>query len=292
MTTILHPGAPHPLPRPRRASPGLSSPGLPSHHPDPVASRLAAGAAAALVRARSRKRARSPRSSPAPAWRRPGLTRRRPALSPSCMGWIRADPARRAAAPRPHRGTAHFVGRWRARFGARQRPVHRVRETLEGSGPGDWQAVCTLAGAVRAASSSGASPPMMPGGPGSGQARAVERLSPTHAAMRARAFALRDGFADVLGGLYLREELEGSEPRWSAPGPRGGPKSAPAPGPDLHPLRPRNPKVMRSRAYVSSTLRPVRRTSAGTSAPVCPNRRSEPRRTEPARPRARAHRRQ
>lgn len=35
--------------------------------------------------------------------------------------------------------------------------------------------------------------------------------------MRARAFALRDTFADVLGGLYLREEMEGhtgsSEPR-------------------------------------------------------------------------------
>lgn len=31
--------------------------------------------------------------------------------------------------------------------------------------------------------------------------------------MRARAFALRDGFADVLGGLYLREELDGAEER-------------------------------------------------------------------------------
>lgn len=30
--------------------------------------------------------------------------------------------------------------------------------------------------------------------------------------MRARAFALRDGFADVLGGLYLREELEDDRP--------------------------------------------------------------------------------
>lgn len=31
-------------------------------------------------------------------------------------------------------------------------------------------------------------------------------------AMRARGFALRDGFADVLGGMYLAEELQGSEP--------------------------------------------------------------------------------
>ncbi len=30
--------------------------------------------------------------------------------------------------------------------------------------------------------------------------------------MRARAFALRDGFADVLGGLYLREEIEDDRP--------------------------------------------------------------------------------
>lgn len=31
--------------------------------------------------------------------------------------------------------------------------------------------------------------------------------------MRARAFSLRDGFADVLGGLYLTEELQGTETR-------------------------------------------------------------------------------
>ena len=37
--------------------------------------------------------------------------------------------------------------------------------------------------------------------------------------MRARAFALRDLFADVLGGLYLREEIE--EDRRSAPEPAG-----------------------------------------------------------------------
>lgn len=30
--------------------------------------------------------------------------------------------------------------------------------------------------------------------------------------MRARAFSLRDGFADVLGGLYLREEIEDARP--------------------------------------------------------------------------------
>jgi hypothetical protein len=34
--------------------------------------------------------------------------------------------------------------------------------------------------------------------------------------MRARAFTLRDGFADVLGGLYLREELDNGEDRREA----------------------------------------------------------------------------
>lgn len=42
--------------------------------------------------------------------------------------------------------------------------------------------------------------------------------------MRARAFALRDGFADVLGGLYLREEIEDSaDPQ------RDTPRRAPPP---------------------------------------------------------------
>jgi hypothetical protein len=37
--------------------------------------------------------------------------------------------------------------------------------------------------------------------------------------MRARAFALRDVFADVLGGMYLREEIEEDRPRASPPSP-------------------------------------------------------------------------
>lgn len=37
--------------------------------------------------------------------------------------------------------------------------------------------------------------------------------------MRARAFCLRDGFADVLGGLYLKEEIEDNEPRREPPAP-------------------------------------------------------------------------
>lgn len=37
--------------------------------------------------------------------------------------------------------------------------------------------------------------------------------------MRARAFALRDLFADVLGGLYLREEIEDDRPSYNHPAP-------------------------------------------------------------------------
>ncbi|MFG1260079.1 recombinase RecT [Xanthobacter flavus] len=52
--------------------------------------------------------------------------------------------------------------------------------------------------------------------------------------MRARAFALRDGFADVLGGLYLREELEEEqvEIRDVTPAPAPPPPPAPSAGKD------------------------------------------------------------
>lgn len=47
--------------------------------------------------------------------------------------------------------------------------------------------------------------------------------------MRARAFALRDGFADVLGGLYLREEIEDSSARPAPPSPAPEPMNYVAP---------------------------------------------------------------
>lgn len=48
--------------------------------------------------------------------------------------------------------------------------------------------------------------------------------------MRARAFTLRDTYADVLGGMYLAEELQGEEPTHynAAPGSRLTPPPAPA----------------------------------------------------------------
>lgn len=46
--------------------------------------------------------------------------------------------------------------------------------------------------------------------------------------MRARAFALRDGFADVLGGLHLTEELQGDSDQLQAP---SAPRRAPPPPP-------------------------------------------------------------
>jgi hypothetical protein len=45
--------------------------------------------------------------------------------------------------------------------------------------------------------------------------------------MRARAFALRDVFADVLGGLYIREEIEDDRPARASDVPP--PVEAPAP---------------------------------------------------------------
>lgn len=70
--------------------------------------------------------------------------------------------------------------------------------------------------------------------------------------MRARAFCLRDGFADVLGGLYLKEELDdtgaGDAPPTRASAPRTPPAlpmatiAAPIAG-DAKPKTPPNPNI-------------------------------------------------
>jgi hypothetical protein len=57
--------------------------------------------------------------------------------------------------------------------------------------------------------------------------------------MRARAFALRDGFADVLGGLYLREEIEDNG-------------RAPAPAARISPPAPPEPLAIESAAVVAT----------------------------------------
>ncbi len=54
--------------------------------------------------------------------------------------------------------------------------------------------------------------------------------------LRARAFALRDGFADVLGGMYLREEIDDQTPVREAPlaaqdAPAAGQRLTPPPAP-------------------------------------------------------------
>lgn len=54
-------------------------------------------------------------------------------------------------------------------------------------------------------------------------------------AMRARAFALRDGFADVLGGMYLREEIEDTH--------EAAPVLSPPPAPLLAPPSPPKPSI-------------------------------------------------
>ena len=287
MTTILHPGAPHPLPRPGRASPGLSSPGLPSHRPDPVASRLAAGARPRALVPRTLEEASALAEVIAGSGLAPVGFDTPQACLIAILHGLELGLTPLAALQR----LALIEGRptlWGDGALALVRAsglCTAVRETLEGSGPGDWQAVCTLRrrgeGRVieRRFSADDARRARLWGKPGPWSDYPQRMLQ-----MRARAFALRDGFADVLGGLYVREELEGSEPGWSAPAPHGGPKPAPPPGPAPAPAPPRNLKVMRSRAFASSTLRPVSSAQTrGMQATVRPNRRCQPSRPEPSR---------
>ena len=76
--------------------------------------------------------------------------------------------------------------------------------------------------------------------------------------MRARGFALRDVFADVLGGMYLREELEGIDPEPVDITPPAAPAQVdiiPPPAPTGPKMRP--PKAQRSAAaYAGKTEMP------------------------------------
>ncbi|WP_146140147.1 hypothetical protein [Alsobacter soli] len=84
-----------------------------------------------------------------------------------------------------------------------------IKEWVQGEGPDDWTACCAVQrrsepeALTRQFSVADAKQAGLWGQPGpwSGYPRRMLQ-------MRARAFALRDGFADVLGGLYLREEFE------------------------------------------------------------------------------------
>jgi len=76
--------------------------------------------------------------------------------------------------------------------------------------------------------------------------------------MRARAFALRDGFADVLGGLYLREEIEDAQERRQPPAP---PAAAPAPAQSLAPAPApaaiEGPKAIKTPPPPSAPIKPI-----------------------------------
>lgn len=88
-----------------------------------------------------------------------------------------------------------------------------IEEAWEGTGPADWCAICRVrrkgdpSPIERRFSVDDARRADLWGRPGPWQRYPLRMLQ-----MRARAFALRDAFADVLGGLYLREELEGEPP--------------------------------------------------------------------------------
>ena len=87
-----------------------------------------------------------------------------------------------------------------------------IDERILGSGPSDWVAVCTVARRgdphpiERRFCVEDARRARLWGKPGPWSDYPQRMLQ-----MRARAFALRDVFADVLGGLYLREEIEDGE---------------------------------------------------------------------------------
>ena len=87
--------------------------------------------------------------------------------------------------------------------------AERIVERIEGDGPVNWTAVCEVMRKgeveplIRTFSVEDAKRARLWGkaGPWTDYPRRMLQ-------MRARAFALRDAFADVLGGLYLREEIE------------------------------------------------------------------------------------
>jgi hypothetical protein len=108
-----------------------------------------------------------------------------------------------------------------------------IEEWSEGSGPADWCAICRVRRKgdpqpiERRFSVEDARRADLWGRPGPWQRYPLRMLQ-----MRARAFALRDAFADVLGGLYLREEMEG-EPIMREPAVHEAvPASAPHPDVD------------------------------------------------------------
>ena len=87
--------------------------------------------------------------------------------------------------------------------------AERIVERIEGDGPVNWTAVCEVMRkgeaepVIRTFSVEDAKRARLWGkaGPWTDYPRRMLQ-------MRARAFALRDAFADVLGGLYLQEEIE------------------------------------------------------------------------------------
>lgn len=87
-----------------------------------------------------------------------------------------------------------------------------IEERIEGTGPSDWVGVCSVRRkgethpVERRFSAEDARCARLWGKAGPWSEYPQRMLQ-----MRARAFALRDVFADVLGGLYLREEIEGEE---------------------------------------------------------------------------------
>ena len=91
-------------------------------------------------------------------------------------------------------------------------------------------------------------------------------------AMRARAFCLRDGFADVLGGLYLKEELDNGDE------PAGQPQRR-APSPSTAPMIEQQAPAANSEPIQQAAPEPVqqpRRAPSPSAAPHTPAKPAEP----------------
>lgn len=95
--------------------------------------------------------------------------------------------------------------------------------------------------------------------------------------MRARAFALRDGFADVLGGLYIREEIDDAhhEPRDVTPKPPAPPAPPPPPD-DLPPAAEATPPAPPAEDKPKTTRRQRQHQAAADRAEGIPSADTDP----------------
>jgi hypothetical protein len=152
-----------------------------------------------------------------------------------------------------------------------------IEERIEGTGPADWVGVCTVRRkgdahpVERRFSADDARRARLWGKAGPWSDYPQRMLQ-----MRARAFALRDVFADVLGGLYLREEIEGEDEavEWrETAGPEQAvvaPATVTGPGAEAAATVERKPAASRPSPVGPHRSRPTRRKIIAPPPPPAP----------------------